>query len=401
MHVEDEKNKLSLAQKEAAQVAAAISAECAQQAELDALALRYDTDCLKAEDRVEELTILRTCSRKDLEVWAEAEKARRNAATNAANIGDGQGREVAQLRRQLEDASLEASAALSELSSQTAGEKSMEVKLQGAKAALSAVRGDVTAVRRRLDTAGCTLAARKVDIEKAEATLQYSNSELVKVEKHVAEAKAAFDAEITAGKALTQAVADAERKCARKEEEISIAEKDAEKAQYAAQTAKMTQLHIEAEAARMEGVAQQAARKAEQAARSLADSLQRHLDVQATLENQEEVGKSAAERQAACEALATAERQHLRHLEQHISELMKQRDRIQQERVDLESTCGDREAAIAQSRAQSAALASRTAGLLDELAHHQVRKTANSIINSYPCSKITRAKPSIIFYCTL
>ena len=370
--MEDEKNKLSLAQREAAQVASTISAEQAQQAQLDVLALRYDTDCLKAEDRIEELKILRNCSKKDLEAWAEAEKARRNAATNAASVGDGYGREVAQLRRQLDDACLESAAALSQISSQIAAEKSTDVKLQGALAALSAARGDVTSVRRRLDTVECALAARNIDIKKAESILDGSDHKLGDVESRVTEAKAALDAEVATGKVLTQAITDTERKCIREEERAATAQKDLDKAQQAVRTAEMVCLRTEAEATRMEVAAKQAVEKAQQAAGDLDQSLQHNHKMQDAIDHQEDLGRSTAERQADCESLAAAERQRLHHLDQHISDLSKQRDRLQQETVDMETKCCDKETGISQARAQSAALTSNIATLAENLAHHQV-----------------------------
>jgi len=362
---------LELKRREAAHAKDFIAAQHAHQASLDALALRFETDCLKAEDRLEELKDLETSINKDCKQWNLTENERKEVIDRAVQEGKSQNREMAELHRQLEASSTKAATASQSLAQEKSKEKIANMQIENVRKALSAAQEDAALLRRRLDETELALAERTAALKRETRSAVKTEDDIIKAVKQVKNAKDGLDAEIAAGKKLSMAAADAERRrvdAEKRAKEVQSLLNDARQDQQLAQT-ELRQQKVASKQA--ESYAKANLAQAGQSARSLAESLQKHREMEEAIADHETVEKSAKERHSALVTHVKAVKRENDGLDKKIAELSKQEIRLQQQRESLKERCLDRKSELSNTQAQSKACGSKAEKLRKQLQYHE------------------------------
>ena len=358
-----------------AQLTREIEAIKAQQANLDALAHRFDADCLKAEDRLDELQGLRDCSRNELEVWAAAEKERKDRQDLAKKETAEMYREAAKVARDLESASQLAAAACEEADRQKSIATTAELQLQGSLKALTAAEQDIAGVRRQLDETECVVASRNYEIDVDKEKIVNLQLDLERADAQMLQAREELEAERLAGRVLEQTAAEAERKTSIEEAKACEKETAAEHAQQAQQDADVILQRITADAARAEGAVQHVQARAAKAACNLAVTMKQQGAIEIAIKQQEEGGKTDEEQRTAISVFAAQQREQAAAMNQNVADLEKKTVKMQQEIDVLKALCAQRGMELSQARAQRATLLSRATGLKTQFEHHQVGRS--------------------------
>lgn len=366
-----ERHRLELLRREVAQAKSAAAAQQGQQAELDALAARFDADCLATEDKLDHLAALRECTKGDLMAWSAAEAARVELGTAAAADASDGAAEVRALQRRLEATSIEATAARSRAEKNIAEAKCAEAELAAAQRAADAAREHAAAMRRQLDAARLSCASRRQELLEANQNLALEDKACLIDEKRLKDAVEGLEAEAAAGVALRRAAAEAERSFSRGNERLRASQDKHKCAQQAQRDAKIDLRRTRMEASSAAARAVEARQAAERAAADLSTSLQRHQELLDAEKAQEDATLGVTERAAAVAAAAAPLRSQARQLEQRCRELGSQRDRMTSSIEALKEESRDNRSKTAQAKAQAAGLTSQAASLHGHWKHHQ------------------------------
>ncbi|KAL4529336.1 hypothetical protein Ndes2526A_g04130 [Nannochloris sp. 'desiccata'] len=362
---------LELKRREAAHAKEFIAAQHAQQASLDALALRFENDCLKSEDRLEELENLNISIKNDYNQWNLTEDERKEVIDRAVQEGKVQSREMAELHRQLEASSIEAATANQACKLQKSNTKTSNMQVENIRKALSAAQEEAAVLRRRLDETELALVERTTALEREARSAIAADEELIKARNQVEIAKGGLDAELAAGKELSMAAASAERRHVDVERRARTVQSLLNDARQDQKVAQMELRQRDVDSKQAKAFAQAKLAQAGHSARYLAELLQKHREMEEAIEGHETVEKSSKERQSVVIAHVKGVKQQNDGLDKKIAELSKQKIRLQQERESLKERCLDRETVLSDTQAQSNALDSKAEKLREQLQHHE------------------------------
>lgn len=362
---------LELKRREAAHAKEFIAAQHAQQASLDALALRFENDCLKSEDRLEELENLNISIKNDYNQWNLTEDERKEVIDRAVQEGKVQSREMAELHRQLEASSIEAATANQACKLQKSNTKTSNMQVENIRKALSAAQEEAAVLRRRLDETELALVERTTALEREARSAIAADEELIKARNQVEIAKGGLDAELAAGKELSMAAASAERRHVDVERRARTVQSLLNDARQDQKVAQMELRQRDVDSKQAKAFAQAKLAQAGHSARYLAELLQKHREMEEAIEGHETVEKSSEERQSVVIAHVKGVKQQNDGLDKKIAELSKQKIRLQQERESLKERCLDRETVLSDTQAQSNALDSKAEKLREQLQHHE------------------------------
>jgi hypothetical protein len=364
-------NTLETKRREIAHVKGYIAAQHAQQETLDALALRFETDCLKAEDRLHVLKNIEESINNDYAQWNLTEHERNEVTNRAKQQGKNQSQEMAELHRQLGAVSMEAAAAKQASSLQQSNIITANVQVENVRKALSAAQEEAAVLRRRLDETELALAERTAALKMETRSAKIADGELMKVLKQVENAKEGLDAETTAGKELSKATADAEKRLVEVKKRAKVAQSSLNDAQQSQKLAEMELRHQILASKQAEAAAQGTLAQAGHSARLLAASLQKHRELEEAIEAQENVGRSSREHHSAFVSHVEGMKKTNAALDEKIAELSKEKIRLQQERELLKEKGLDRQNALSNTQAQSKVVDSKANRLREQLQHHE------------------------------
>jgi hypothetical protein len=365
--ISQHQSALELKRREAAHAKVFIAAQHAQQETLDALALRFESDCLKAEDNLEKLEDFETNVSNEYKQWNLTENERKDVIDRAVEEGKRQSREIAELQRQLENSSLGAAAARQGFNSQKSNSITANVQVENIRKALSAAQEEAAVLRRRLDETEVALAERTTALKKEARSASVADEELLKALKQLEIAKEGLDAEVTTGKELSLAAASAERRRVEVEQTAKAVQNSLHGAKQDQKLAEMDLQQRILASKQSEAAAKAALIQTSHSAQSLADALQKHRELEEAIETQDNVEKSVKEHHSAFLTHVEEVKQHNTTLNQKITELSKQKIRLQQERECLKEKCLDRESALSNTQAQGKAVECKTEKLHEQL----------------------------------
>lgn len=369
--IAEQNSELELKRREAAHAKEFIASQHAQQASLDALALRFETDCLQAEHRLEDLKNLEISIKNDHDCWNLTENERKEVIDRAVQEGKKQSLEKAGLQQQLEAASAEAAKASQSLKLKKSNIKIANVQVDNVRKALSDAQEEAAVLRRRLDETKLALAERTTALKREARSATEADDELIKAINQVKTAKDGLDAEIAAGKELSMAAAGAERRQVEVEKRAKAEQSllnDARQDQQLAQTELRRKI---LDSKQEESLAQANLAQAGHSARFLVESLQKHREMEKAIAGHETTEKSAKERYSALIEHVKAVKDQNNGLDKKIAELSKQKTRLQQQRESLKERCLDRKTALSNTQAQSKAFESKAEKLLEQLQNHE------------------------------